>query len=65
MKGDIHADRGYVGLPAHVGPALPAGSGATICGSRRSPPKKHLPIVTQGEDFDALEGVADLAIVRV
>jgi len=26
---------------------------------------KHLPVVTQDEDFDALEGVADLAIIRV
>jgi predicted nucleic acid-binding protein len=26
---------------------------------------KHLPLVTQHEDFDALEGVADLAIIRV
>ncbi|WP_156426687.1 type II toxin-antitoxin system VapC family toxin [Mycobacterium sp. IS-3022] len=26
---------------------------------------KHLPVVTQDEDFDALEGVAGLAIVRV
>jgi predicted nucleic acid-binding protein len=26
---------------------------------------KHLPVVTQDDDFDALEGVADLAIIRV
>jgi hypothetical protein len=26
---------------------------------------KHLPVVTQDEDFDALEGVVDLAIIRV
>jgi predicted nucleic acid-binding protein len=26
---------------------------------------KRLPVVTQDEDFDALEGVADLAIIRV
>jgi predicted nucleic acid-binding protein len=26
---------------------------------------KHLPVVTQDEDFDALDGVADLAIIRV
>jgi len=25
----------------------------------------HLPVVTQDEDFDALEGVGDLAIIRV
>jgi predicted nucleic acid-binding protein len=26
---------------------------------------KHLPVITQDEDFDALDGVADLAIIRV
>ena len=26
---------------------------------------RHLPVVTQDDDFDALEGVADLAIIRV
>jgi predicted nucleic acid-binding protein len=26
---------------------------------------KHLPVVTQDEDFDALEGVADLEVIRV
>jgi predicted nucleic acid-binding protein len=26
---------------------------------------KHLPVVTQDEDFDAIKGVADLAIIRV
>lgn len=26
---------------------------------------KHIPVVTQDDDFDALEGVADLAIIRV
>ena len=26
---------------------------------------KHLPVVTQDDDFDALAGVADLAIIRV
>ena len=26
---------------------------------------KRLPVVTQDEDFDALKGVADLAIIRV
>jgi predicted nucleic acid-binding protein len=26
---------------------------------------KHLPVVTQVEDFDALAGVADLSIIRV
>lgn len=26
---------------------------------------KHLPVVTQDDDFDPLEGVADLAIIRV
>lgn len=26
---------------------------------------RHLPVVTQDEDFDALEGVAGLAIIRV
>jgi len=26
---------------------------------------KHLPVVTQGDDFDVLEGVAGLSIIRV
>jgi predicted nucleic acid-binding protein len=26
---------------------------------------RHLPVVTQDEDFDALDGVADLSIIRV
>ncbi len=26
---------------------------------------KHLPIVTQDDDFDVLEGVAELSIIRV
>ena len=26
---------------------------------------RHLPVVTQHEDFDALDGVADLAIIRI
>jgi predicted nucleic acid-binding protein len=26
---------------------------------------RHLPVITQDEDFDALDGVADLAIIRV
>jgi hypothetical protein len=26
---------------------------------------KHLPVVTQDEDFEALDGVADLSIIRV